>query len=184
MVRRSKISQLPEELQAWLRTELKDRGFQDYDEVAEALNDRIAAAGIEMTVSRAGVGREAKEYQAYLEEIRESRDFALYVAEQLPDDDGRMNQALVRMAQDKMFRILRELSREELDPKKIGMLTRAVADITRASISDLRWTAEVVKKRAEAAAAKVGERLKKSGVGKETQDIIYRDILNIAVEGK
>jgi hypothetical protein len=69
----------------------------------------------------------------------------------------------------------------EVDPEKVnlGGLTRAIADLSRASVSGKKYAAEV-KSRATAAAEAVGSITKKAGMSADVCDKIRREILGIA----
>ena len=83
------------------------------------------------------------------------------VAAQVPDDfrfavkaPSVVNDALVRLTQEKMFSILMEMN---VDPDAVDLpkLARAVAELGKASVAQKRWQAEARKQALEEAAARV-----------------------------
>ena len=82
------------------------------------------------------------------------------------------------MTQEKLFNVVLDLN---VDPSKLNLagITRAIADLARASISNKKYATEV-KARAVAALASVTAVVKKAGLTPEAVDQIRREILGIA----
>ena len=88
-----------------------------------------------------------------------------------------MNDALIRLIQQKAFDALVNLQKndDEIIPK-MGVM---VARLSRASVVQKKWQAEV-RKKAQEAARKVSKELKKRGLSQEAAEAIKKDILGIA----
>ncbi|MFN9279402.1 MAG: DUF3486 family protein [Betaproteobacteria bacterium] len=135
MPRRSKIAGLPPELKEWLDAELVRRGFADYVQLAEDLK----AQGAE--VSKSAVHRYGTQFEARLAQLKVSTEQARAVVQASPDDEGAMNEALIRLTQDKLFGLLVEL---DVDPASVNItkVTKSIADLARASVTQKRYAAE------------------------------------------
>ena len=91
------------------------------------------------------------------------------------DEEGAVNEALMRLVQEHLFKLL--MAEEgEFDLPKVA---RAVAELGRATVTQKKWQAEV-RARAEAAAAAVEKIAKKGGLSAESVDQLRREILVIA----
>lgn len=178
MPARSIIDQLPPELREWLEAELVRRGFADYIELTEELNRRIAGAGLEVTVAKSSVHRYGAQVGERIAALKRSTEVARTLAREVGDDEGAMNDALMRLVQDRLFNVVLDL---ELDPAKINFLKlgHLVADLGRASVTQKKHQVEL-RARAKAAAAVVAETARKGGLSDDAIELIRREILGIA----
>ena len=131
----SNISLLPEEVRNELNIRLKGNGFSDCLGLAAWLQ----AEGYE--ISRSAVGRYSKDFKEQVKDLKESTEMAKFLVAEVGDDDGAMNDALLRTLQHKLFKVLQDL---KADPEKINInsITRAVADLSRAAVAQKKWMAE------------------------------------------
>ena len=92
------------------------------------------------------------------------------MVEAAPDDEGAVNEALIRMLQEQLFKVLQEF---QLDPAKVKIkdLSIAIARISRASVNQKKWMAEA-RDKAAAVAAKVKNIATKGGLSQEAIDTI------------
>ncbi len=136
MAPRSKVETLPAELREWLDAELVRGGFANYVELAAGLKAR----GVE--VSKSSVHRYGSKLEERLAALRTATNQAKAIVEGAPDEEGAINEALMRLVQEKLFNVLMDL---EIDPEtvKIEKVTRAIADLGRATITQKRWQLEV-----------------------------------------
>ena len=141
-MKRSAVSQLPEDVRAELERRLVGSGFAGYSELAEWLQGR----GCE--VSRSAVHRHGQALERRLAQVKAATDAAAALVEGSDDDEGKMSEAVLRMVQTKMFDLLVESDGEDL--KGIGTAATALAKAARASIAVRN---ERRKARAEAAEA-------------------------------
>ena len=173
MPRRSAVELLPPELKAWLDAELIKRGFSDYVELANDLN--IKGGGD--VISKSSLHRYGQNFEERLQALKFSTEQAKALIDASPDNEDAMNQALVRLTQEKIFSILLEL---KVDPSKVNLsgLTRSIAELARASITVKDYAAKVKAKALDAATA-VAATAKKAGLSDDAVEQIKRRILGI-----
>lgn len=159
MGRRSKVEALPPELKAWLDAELVKRGFADYVQLAADLQARGA------DVSKSGLHRYGSVFEERLARLKMTAEQARAVVDASPDDEGAINEALIRLTQDKLMDLLVDV---DLAGKKesvsLPKLTKAIADLARASVGQKRWQAEARKQALEDAAATATETARAQGL--------------------
>jgi len=166
---RSKISRLPDAVKSWLDRALADKGFADYELLAAELKTR----GFD--ISKSAVHRYGQEFETRLAALRMATEQARAISESIPDDAGAMNDALIRLVQQKAFDTL--LKMEEGAPmKEIGLM---VARLSNATVKQKQWAIEV-RAKATAAADAVEAIGKKGGLSPAALDMIRRGILGIA----
>lgn len=151
MAPRSKISKLPNGVKSWLDRALADNGFADYELLAAELKER----GFD--ISKSAIHRYGQEFENRLSALRMATEQAKAISESIPDDAGAMNDALIRLVQQKAFDTL--LKMEEGAPmKEIGLM---VARLSNATVKQKQWATEVREKAATAADAV--EKIAKNG---------------------
>jgi ABC-type transporter Mla subunit MlaD len=156
MPSRTVIEQLPPTIQEWLEHELLERGFAGYIELTDALNDKLAEAGLEITVSKSALHRFGQGFEGRVDALRRTMMMAQTIVRDLGDEQGAMNDAVIRLTQDRMFQIVLD---EELDARSLNALAHAAADLSRASIVQKKHMASVRAKLGELeAAAQTGKR--------------------------
>ncbi len=150
MPQRSAINDLPADVRSELERRLLRNGFSQYRELAEWLQE----AGFEITKS--SVQRFGKPFEERMRALKIATDQAKALAAEAGDDEGAMNEALIRLVQTKAFEILLALQEngEHADLSKIG---RMVAELARASVTQKKWAVEARKKALSEAANAVGE---------------------------
>ncbi len=146
MPRRSKITTLPPEIKAELDRRLVAGSFADYDGMAAWLNGQLAALGLELTVSRSAVHRYGQSVEERIARIKTSADIATVIVDEVGDDEGKINDSLLRMFQEKVFNALMSMQEIDGDSLDILKLGRVIAELTKASVSQKKWMAEVKKK--------------------------------------
>lgn len=171
MPQRSKIELLPDEVLAELNERLVKGRFAGYVELAEWLTGK----GFE--ISKTALHRYGQKFEDKLAALKIATDQARAVVDASPDDDGAMNEALMRLIQEKLFSILRDMN---VDPKRINIasLVRAVAEFTRANVAHRKYR-EHVREKAKSAAASIEKIAKKGGLSKGAVAEIRREILGI-----
>jgi iron-sulfur cluster repair protein YtfE (RIC family) len=169
---RSKVASLPAEVKAWLDQALAENNFSDY----EALSDELAGRGF--AISKSALHRYGQNFEERLSALRLASEQARAVVAAAPDEEGAVNEALMRLVQEHLFKLL--MSEEgKIDLPKVA---KAVAELGRASVVQKKWAAEVEVRRAalqEAATVAEGA-MASQGMSKEAIDAIKRDILGIA----
>lgn len=173
MPRRSKIINLPPEIKAELDRRLITGGFRDYEGLADWLQEQ----GYD--ISRSGVHRYGQEFEAKCEAIKVATEQAKAIVSVVGDDEGDMNEALIRLIQQLSFDIL--IKNEDADIAtllpKMGVM---VAKLSKASVDQKKYAAEARKKALEDAASTVEQTAKQEGVSLETIAKIRRDVLMMA----
>jgi hypothetical protein len=169
---RSKVLQLPKEIRDDLDRRLVKGGFADY----AALTAWLEKKGFE--ISKSSLHRYGQTFEQRCAALQKVTEQARAIVAENPDDDNAVNEALVRLAQEKAFTVLMEM---QLDPDTVELpkLIRSIADIGRASVQQKKYQAEV-RAKAEAAAATAVKIAKRGGLSKEGTEAIRAEILGIA----
>ena len=171
MPRRSKVIDLPIEIRQELEKRLMANAFSDY----EGLSAWLAEQGYEL--SRSAVHRYGQSFEDRVGALRLATEQARVLCEASPDDDGVMGEALMRLAQERMFGLLVEM---EVDPEKVDItkLVRSISELSRSQVGLKQYQAKV---RASVDAAKkaLESASKSGGISAETRQIIERELLGI-----
>lgn len=172
MGKKSTVETLPKEVKEWLDRSLVENNFSGYQLLAEEMKSR----GYE--VSKSAIHRYGQDFEERLKTLKLVTEQARAVVLAAPDEDGAVNDALVRLTQEKLFSVLMDI---EIDPETVDVtkLAKAVAELGKASVAQKRWLAEV-RSKAEAAASAIEQVVKKGGLSDEAVDQIRRQILGIA----
>ncbi len=166
---RSKVAGMPAEIKEWLDRALAENNFSDYELLAEELKARGYA------ISKSALHRYGQAFETRLSALKMASEQARAVVAAAPDEEGAVNEALMRLVQEHLYKLL--MAEEgEFDLPKVA---RAVAELGRATVTQKKWQAEV-RARAEAAAAAVEKIAKKGGLSAESVDQLRREILGIA----
>ncbi|MCY1287805.1 hypothetical protein D9M70_368200 [compost metagenome] len=166
---RSKVSTLPPEVKTWLDQALVESNFSGY----ELLSAELAERGYD--IKKSALGEYGKDFKDRLAALAMASEQAKAVVAAAPDDEGAVNEALMRLTQEKLFQLLLA-SEGKLDISKVG---KTVAELVKASVVQKKWSAEV-RAKAEAAAASVEKIARKGGLNAETVAEIRREILGVA----
>jgi hypothetical protein len=175
----AKIALLPAEVRDELNRRLVQGGFGGL----EALESWLEEQGFE--IGKSSIGRHSQALKRKLAAIRASTDAAAAIAAAAPDDADLRSAATMSLVQTELFDVLVALQEAEEadDPKdRLKILASAgktIAEISRASVNQKKWQAEVSAK-AEAAAAAAEKIAKKGGLSAKAVDEIRRQILGIA----
>ena len=85
----------------------------------------------------------------------------------------------MRLVQEKLFQVMLDFQVDPDKPLKIARAAKAIAELSRATVGQKKWLAEVREKARDAAEA-VTQVAKKGGLSAEAVDTIRREILGIA----
>ena len=172
MGKKSTVETLPKEVKEWLDRALVESNFSDY----KLLAGEMKARGYE--ISKSAIHRYGQDFEERLKTLKMVTEQARAVVQAAPDEDGAVNDALVRLTQEKLFGVLMEI---EVDPETVDLakLAKAVAELGKASVMQKRWFSEV-RAKAEAAAANVEKIAKKGGLSSASVEQLRREILGIA----
>lgn len=172
MGKKSSVETLPKEVKEWLDRSLVESNFSGYKLLAEEMKAR----GYD--VSKSAIHRYGQDFEDRLKTLKLVTEQARAVVLAAPDEDGAVNDALVRLTQEKLFSVLMDI---KIDPETVDVtkLAKAVAELGKASVAQKRWQAEV-RTKAEAAASVIEQVAKKGGLSVAAVDQIRRQILGIA----
>ena len=179
MPRQSKIDKLPTELRAALDKLVLDNNFSGYESIADYFKERG------YSLSKSLVHRHGQKLERRLEAIRASTSAAKLLAEQVDDTENHLSGSVISLVQSELFETLLNLQDADLedDPaermKLLSNAAKSIAEVSRASIANKKWQAEV-RTKAEAAASKVADIARKGGLSADTAETIRREILGIA----
>ncbi|KTT00131.1 phage terminase, small subunit [Pseudomonas oryzihabitans] len=135
---RSKVAGLPAQVKAWLDQALVESNFSGY----EALSAELEARGYQ--IGKSALHRYGSEFEDKLAALKLSSEQAKAVVQAAPDDEGAVNEALMRLVQEHLFKLLMAEG-GKLDLPKVA---KAIAELGRASVVQKKWAAEVEVRRA------------------------------------
>jgi len=168
MPARSAVTQLPDAVRTELERKLLRSGFSDY----QALADWLAEQGYE--ISKSSVHRYGQEFEQRMAALKVATDQAKTLAAESADDEGAMNEALLRLVQTKTFEILLQLEDQKIETNlpKIG---RMVAELARASITQKKWAEQVRTK----LKAQVDAYASRNGFTKQQREDMLKELLGV-----
>lgn len=182
---RRKIDMLPEEQREWLKTALKEGGFSGYEEIAAALNEKLAESGSAITVGKSAVHRFGAEYSEYVKLQSEASSWAEnWMGEEGLGDEANRHSVLFQMITALAFKVMKEQMLDgEVDSRDLHFMGKMLKDIM--SSAGLREKmmegerARLSKEVRQEAAAEVDKRSVELGLTRETVDAIKGDILGV-----
>ena len=166
---RSKVASLPKAVKAWLDKALAENNFSEY----ETLAAELLAQGF--AISKSALHRYGQDFESKLSALKVAGEQARAVVAAAPDEEGAVNEALMRLVQEHLFKLLMS-GGDNMDLPKVA---KAVAELGRASVVQKKWQAEW-REKTEAAAARVEKIAKKGGLNADTVNEIRREILGMA----
>ncbi len=179
MPARGFITQLPEPVRQWLEAELLRRNFSGYLELTDELNAKLETEGQELSVSKTALYRFGSQFEERIAKIKQASMMAQTMAREIgTDDENTMNDALLKMVQQQLFDVLVQM---QANPDKLSITAvgKVIAELSKASVGQKRYAAEV-RERVSAAAETVDEIVKEAGISADTAGEIRAKILGIA----
>lgn len=166
---RSKVKSLPAKVKTWLDQALADNNFSDY----EALSAELAGRGF--AISKSALHRYGQGFEERLSALKMASEQAKAIVTAAPDDEGAVNEALLRLVQEHLFKLLMD-TEGKVDLPKVA---KAVAELGRASVVQKKWAAEVEIKRAalQEAADRVGAAAQARGLNAEEASFWREQVL-------
>ena len=170
MPRRLKVISLPEHIKKELDKKLIDGGFSGY----EALSAWLSEKGYE--ISKSALHRYGIEFEQRLAALKVATEQARAIVDVVGDEEGSMNEALIRLIQQEAFNVLVKLNEEDKNAilPKLGIM---VAKLSKASVDQKKWVQEL-KKKTEKAAENVEKKLS-GAIYPETLKKIKEEIYGI-----
>jgi len=177
----SSISKLPEEARKALDKRLVAQQFSGYVDLSTWLSEQ----GYE--ISKSAIHRHGQKVQQRINRIQASTEAAKLIAEAAPDQEDARSGAVIALVQSELFDAMLDLEQadDEDDPaariKLLSQAARAIAEASRASVSQKRWSEEVRNKDA-ARLAQMEQAAKggKSGLDAATLRRVREEIYGIA----
>lgn len=166
---RSKVLSLPAEVKEWLDQALIENNFSQYEALSAALAERGHSIG------KSALHEYGQNFEDRLSALRTASEQAKAMVAAAPDDEGAVNEALMRLVQEQIFNSLMAQD-GKVDLAKTA---KAVAELGRASVVQKKWQAEV-RLKAESAAQAVEKIAKKGGLSADTVAEMRREILGVA----
>ncbi len=174
---RSKVATLDPKVREQLEAVLIQTSFSGYEQLSAWLKDQ----GID--ISKSALHRFGADFQRRVDALKLATEQARAIVKASPDDDNAANDALIRLLQEQLFTFFMALQengeRRKFTSKELSSLTKAVADLGRASVQQKKYM-ETVRTKAAAAAAAVEKKIARKGLSKETVAEIKAQILGIA----
>jgi hypothetical protein len=142
MPKRQAVLMLPGEVREELDSRLLKGGFSGYVALAEWLETK----GYE--ISKSAVHRYGQQLERKMAAIKASTQAAKAIAEAAPDDEDSRSAAVISLVQTGLFDAMVTLQEASEAPpaEQLRLLSRAaiaIADVSRASISNKKWAAEI-----------------------------------------
>ena len=166
MPRRSKVARLPKAVKEWLDLALVDGNFEGFCALEAALLEKGYDIG------KSSIARYSKEFQERLAKAKNITEQARAMVIAADDDAGALNNALVRVAQERMFDAVMAA-----EAKDFPKLTQALAQLSRASVAQNKWQAQARRDAFEMAATKAETAAKKAGMSADTVAALRASIL-------
>lgn len=173
MGQRSKVASLPAQVKTWLDAALVEGNFSGY----EQLEAELKARGF--GISKSSLHRYGSEFEKKLATLKLASEQAKAIVSSAPDDEGAVSEALMRLVQEKLFQVMLDFKVDPDKPLNIAGAAKAVAELSRATVTQKKWQEEV-RAKASAAADAAEKIAKKGGLSAASVDEIRRSILGIA----
>lgn len=178
MAKRSKISTLPADVRSWLDKALAEGNFSGYEQLEKLLAERG------FTIGKSSIHRYGQKLESKLAAVKASTEAARAIAEAAPDDADLRSAAAMSLVQTEIFNVMVTLQEaNDAEPeerlKLMAKAAKPLAELSRASVNQKKWEAEVNSK--VKAAVDAAERIaRKGGLSATSVDEIRRSILGIA----
>ncbi|WP_299378490.1 DUF3486 family protein [uncultured Kiloniella sp.] len=172
---RSKVEALPSDVREDLERQLVQNSFSKYRELSEWL----AEQGFQ--ISKSSLHSYGQNFEERLGSLKRVSEQARVVVSENPDDDGAVNDALIRLVQEKAFTLLLEM---EVDAKDVNLpkLMKVIADLSRASVSQKRLASEVRQQAREEAAKIATNAARQNGFTEDQAAFIRAEILGVKIQ--
>lgn len=132
-----KIDLLPAELRGWLQEELRASGFAGYEDLAERLNFRLEAEGLELRIRKSALHAYGAEYEAIVKAQEEASAWAAgWMQEEGLADEAKRHSVLFQMITTLAFKSMKSKAMkdgDEIDPKELHFIGRMLKDIMASS---------------------------------------------------
>lgn len=132
-----KVDLLPPELKAWLKEALVAQGFAGYEALADDLNFRLEAAGLDIRIRKSALHSFGQEYEEFVKYQDEASAWAAgWMHEQGLADEAKRHNVLFQMITTLAFKVMKsrmEKEGGEIDPKELHFLGKMLNDVMASS---------------------------------------------------
>jgi hypothetical protein len=175
---RSKIDLLPKAIRAELEQRIVEGRFANSRALAEWLNDK----GYE--IGKIAVPHHGEILEGRLDAVKRATEQARAIVQASPDDEGAMNDALIRLVQQVDMEILLDVESETVTPETLEAISCSVASLARVSVTQKKWRVEVREKlnaKVGRAAEQVAIAARAGGLSPAAEQQIRNALLDIHV---
>ena len=161
---RNSVDKLPAEIRQWLDRSLLTSNFSGYALLEEALRARG------YVISKSAIHRYGQKIERRMAAIKASTEAAKMLTEGAADASDSRSEALLALVQTELFETLinlQEAGEAEDAGKRVSLLSNAaknIATLTRASVTQKRWSEEVRQQALQEAAASVEDAARAQGM--------------------
>lgn len=182
-----KVDLMPEELRAWLKEELRARGFADYEGLAQALNVRLEDAGLDLRIGKSAVHAYGQEYEEFVRYQEEASAWAAgWMNDNGLEEEAQRHNVLFQMITTLAFKVMQaQMTREggEIDPRELHFLGKMLKDVMSSSgIREKLVTEErarIARETRESAAETAVRAVQEAGMSDDTAEAIKSKILGV-----
>ncbi|WP_151720204.1 phage protein Gp27 family protein [Gemmobacter serpentinus] len=132
-----KIDLLPAEMRGWLQEELRAAGFAGYEDLAERLNFRLEAEGLELRIRKSAIHAYGVEYEAMVRAQEEASAWAVgWMQDEGLADEAKRHSVLFQMITTLAFKVMKSQALkegDEIDPKELHFLGKMLKDVMSSS---------------------------------------------------
>lgn len=179
MAKRSAVQQLPNPVKAWLDKALMDGNFSGYALLETELQERGYSVG------KSSIHRYGSKLERRLATVRAATESARIIAEGAPDERDDRSAAVIAMVQSDIFDAMlsfQDAAEEEDQGSRLKLLAQAakgIADVTRASVTQKKFSTEIRKQALLDAANVIGKEASAQGMDEAQADFWMKKILGV-----
>ena len=132
-----KVDLISADLRKWLQDALIQRGFGDYEALADDLNDKLAENGSEVRIQKSALHAYGSEFREFVRLQEQASDWAKeWLGEMGMDDQAQRHNVLFQMLTTLAFKVMQsEITKEgdAIDPQALHFLARMMKDVMSSS---------------------------------------------------
>ncbi|MGO1073214.1 DUF3486 family protein [Lysobacter sp. CA199] len=173
MPKRKKVLSWPKEVKQWLDSALIGNNFSRYQELCEELRVRG------FSISKSALADYGSDFQQKLEAVKLATEQAKAFCDASPDEEGALDAGLVRMLQTELFTILREMKGVDRKNVNLASITKAVAQLVRASMEQKKHARQARDQALREAADAVGDAARAQGMDESQVEFWRTKVLGV-----
>ena len=183
-----KVDLMPPELRRWLQEELQGRGFADYVEVTNVLNERLEAEGLNLSIGKSAVHAFGQEYEHFVKAQEQASEWAAsWMQDNGLEEEAKRHNVLFQMVTTLAFKVMQaQMTKdgEEIDPRELHFIGRMLKDVMQSSgIREKLMEEErdrIAKEARQAAADAAIDTVRQAGMSEELEEQLKANILGVA----